>query len=297
MLRQAGLASWPVLIATRQSYNLDPEYTAMLFNHAIAAIWLKDRIVFLDPTAQTCSFGDLPQDDQDRQVLVLEKDNYRIETTPLYPASHNLLKQRIQLKINPDESVVAQKQVATFGVYDQAQRYWLLYTPPELIADALKEKIQEFSIGAKLDQYDIQNVKTLDLAVVLNYTFHGPEYFTDAGTLRIMPHLISLDTSLVAKDQRRYDIDLAILDTKEIFFEIEIPDNFRIRYIPANVEQGNPWLKFSAEYKYSAGKLTLRQRVEAKKTIISAQDYPAFKEELQKLAKDIKQRVVLERVK
>jgi len=295
MLKEAGFLAWPVLIPTKDSYNLNEDFPAIFFNHCIVTVSLKDKIIFLDPTAETCSFGDLPEDDQARGVLMFKEDGYKMEETPLYPAEHNLRKQYLKMKVNSDESIVAEKSIFTYGMYDQAQRYWMLYTPPELIAEQLKEKIQSVSIGATLDSYNIENLKDLNTPVVLNYTFRGREYLTDAGKSRIMPQLVSLDTSLVAKDKRRYPLDFSILDTEETVLEIEIPSQFTIKYMPPNITEESPWLKFIVEYQQKENKIYFRQKTELKKNTISEEDYLDFKVFFENLAKKVKQRIVLEK--
>lgn len=297
MLKEAGFTAWPVLISTRGYYNLNPDFPAVFFNHCIAAVILNDMAVFLDPTVQTCSFADLPSSDQDRKVLMFKADTYKIEDTPLYPAGHNFARHELGIKVNSDESISAKKVISTGGVYQQAQRYWLLYTPPQLIEEALKQKAQEVSIGSLLDSYEAKNADNLNEASVLSYVFHGPEYFTAAGNLRILPQLASVDPALVAKDRRRYPIDFGILDLKEIVLEFEIPDNFRIKYIPESLNQESPWVKFSCEYLRRDKKLFFRQNIELKEKMVSVSDYAAFKNFLEGLAKKIKQRVILERLR
>ncbi|MFA5411522.1 MAG: DUF3857 domain-containing protein [Candidatus Omnitrophota bacterium] len=297
MLREAGLNAWPVLIPTKESYNLNADFPSMLFNHAIAALQLEDKIIFLDPTAETCSFGDLPAGDQERQVLLIKEDKYEIENTPLYPAGHNLTRQTLALKVNSDETLTGRKSVFTQGIYGQGQRYWLLYTPPQLVEEVLKEKIQGISIGAVLGRYNIENLGDLNKPVVLDYEFRGTEYFISAGNLRVMPELSGLDTSLVAKDRRIYPLDFGVPDSREMVFEIEIPDNFVIKYIPDSVSEDTAWLSFIVEYSRKKNKLLFRQKIELKKTTVSTADYPDFKVFFEQLAKKIKQRVILEKVK
>jgi len=297
MLKEAGFLAFPVLISTKDYYNMNADFPAVIFDHCIAAVSIKGKTVFMDPTAQTCSFEDLPGGDQDRQVLLFKEDSYEIKTTPLYPAEHNLVSQKVNIKVYNDESIGVKKDISTYGMYDQAQRFWLLFTPPQLIGERLKEKIQDISIGAKLNDYNIQNLDNLNKPVVLSYTFNGPEYMTMAGNLRIMPQLASADTAIVAKDKRKYAIDFGVLDQKETVFEIELPASFAIKYMPESVTEDSPWLKFSVEYSQNANKLKFRQVVELKKNIISEEDYPAFKAYFDKLAKKIKQRVILEKIK
>ena len=226
------------------------------------------------------------------------KDNsYEVQHTPLFPAAHNLLKQALTIKVNSDETITAQREVSTFGIFDQAQRYRFLYTPPELIRQSLKEKIQEVSIGAQLDTYAIKNLENLNLPVVLSYAFRGNEYFTEAGTLRIMPQLSGLDTTLVAQEKRTYAIDLGILESKETIFEVAIPENFAIKYIPGSVTQDNPWFRCSVEYGHQSRTLTCKQQIEFKKNFIPEGQYQGFKNSFETLAKKLKQRVILERIR
>jgi len=297
MLREAGFVSWPVLISTSDYYNLNQELPATIFNHCIAAVLVNGKMVFLDPTAETCSFGDLPASDQGRRVLVFKDDGYQIIEVPLYPVGHNLVKQKIKIAVNKDGSINADKFVWTYGQYDQIQRIWLLYTPPELIARALEEKIQDISIGAELDKYDIKNVYDLNKEVVLSYSFYGPEYFTNAGNLRIMPQLSGLDTSIVAKNSRRYPIDFGILDSKETIFEVAIPRNFVIKYMPESITENSPWVKMIMAYSQKNNIISLKQTIEVKRKTITQDEYPGFKKFFEETAKKLKQRVVLEQAK
>jgi len=112
-----------------------------------------------------------------------------------------------------------------------------------------------------------------------------------------MPQLASVDASIVAKDKRNFPIDFEILDGKETIIEYEIPHNFSIKYMPDNVTEDTPWIKFIAEYSRNDNKLIFSQRQELKKNVIEVKDYPAFKAFHDKLARQIKQRVILEKVK
>ncbi|MFH1440466.1 MAG: DUF3857 domain-containing protein [Candidatus Omnitrophota bacterium] len=294
MLKEAGVQAFLVLIPTKDYYNLNQKFPSVMFNHCIAAVALDGKVVFMDPTAETCPFGDLPAGDQNRQVLIFKEDGYQITTTPLFPAEHNLAEQDIVLKINNDESISAKKSVVTLGVYNQGQRYWLLYTPPQLIEETLKEKIQEVSIGAKLEDYQINNLNNLNVPVTLDYEFKGEEYFTVAGNLRILPQLAGVNVTLAAKEKREFPIDFTILDTKENAIEIDMPDNLKVRYMPENVQEDSPWLRYSVEYKQQGNKVYFSQKNQLKKIIITQEEYPEFKKFFENLAKKIKQRIVLE---
>ena len=297
MLKEAGLAAYPVLIPTRDDYDLEEDFPTAMFNHCIAALLLDNNLIFMDPTAETCSFEDLPAGDQERHVLIFEEKGYHVKETPLFPAKRNLMKQALKIKVNDDSTITAEKSNYTYGIYDQAQRYWLLYTQPELIKETLKEKIQEVSIGAKLIQYKIKNLDDLNTPVVLSYSFSGSEYFTAAGPLRLLPQLSGIDTSLVALEARKYGIDFGILDTKEYLFEIDIPENFAVKYIPESVSRESLWMDYKLEYQRQGNKIKFKQSLELKKNTVQDSDYDTFKKFYEELGRVLKQRIVLERIK
>ncbi len=296
MLREAGLKAYPVLISTRDYYDADKGFASSIFNHCIAALDLGPQVIFMDPTAETCPFKDLPRDDQGRQVMVFRDSGYSIDQTPRLDASHNSLLQTLRITVEGDETIKAKREIFTRGIYDQAQRYWLLYTQPELIQEKLKERIQEISIGSRLAGYRIDNLKDLNLPIILSYAFSGPEYFTAAGNLRIMPQLGRLDTSLIAKDKRRYPIDFGATQIRESIFEIALPDGFVIKYIPADVDKKTPWFSFSSGYRLRGSRvIQFRERTQVVKESIPQEDYQSFKSSFGEIAKGIKQRVVIEK--
>ena len=297
MLKEAGFMGYPVLISTQDYYDLNPDFPAIIFNHCIAAIQSADKTIFMDTTAETCAFADLPAGDQNRRVLIFKEDSFKIEPTPLYPAEHNFIKQILKINIDSDEFISAEKSISASGIYEQAQRYWLLYTPPELIEQALKERIQDVSIGAILGKYNIENSEDLNKPVVFNYAFYGREYFTAAGNLRLLPQLTSLDASLVAHERRKYAIDFSALDKKEAVFEIVMPAGFTIKYLPEDVKENSPWLDFSASYAQKENRIIFRQVNTLKKNIIPTDEYADFKIFFEALAKKIKQRIILEKTK
>jgi tetratricopeptide (TPR) repeat protein len=295
MLAEAGIEAWPVLIATRDYYDLDPEFPSMLFNHCIAAAEIGGTTVYMDPTAETCSFGDLPAQDQGRKVLMCMRDGYRIESIPMLPASGNVARQSMSIALGSDESVQGTKTVETTGVYDQAQRYWLLYTQPEIIEQVLQGKVQEITVGGKLLSWKVKHLDDLRVPIVLRYEFRGPEYLTAAGDLRLCPRLAFFDAALAAQDTRRYPLSFSALDTKENVFHIDLPPGFSVRYIPADVREDNEWFSFSVDYVRAGQGLSCRQVFSLKRADVPVTAYPDFKRACERLAREVKQSVVLEK--
>ncbi|MCM8782718.1 MAG: DUF3857 domain-containing protein, partial [Candidatus Omnitrophica bacterium] len=176
MLREAGLKAYPVLIGSRDYFNLSPDYPSVLFNHCIVLVELEGKTIFLDPTSTTCSFGDLPVDDQERKVLVFKDDGFQIMDTPVFSAQHNNILHSFKVNLDSEGMITAEKKIIPGGFYNQVQRAWLLYSQPEMIRQSIEEGIQDISVGAKLNSYKIENLEDWDKPVILKYDFKGPFY-------------------------------------------------------------------------------------------------------------------------
>ena len=295
MLGQIGLECYPVLIGTDDYLNLEEDFPSVNFNHCIAAVKLDQELIFLDPTCSTCSFGNLPAGDQQRKVLIFTDTGYEIKTTSVGPAQYNRLRQTLKIEINPDETIKAEREVLTFGLYDASQRFWLKYSSEEAISESLKQAIQGISPAARLKQYDIQNLDELNKNVILNYSFSGQEYWTKAGSLRIFPQLAILDTSVVAKQVRRYPLDLGLSTTKITELDVILPRRFKLKYLPDNFKKSNPWLEFSVEYHLKGSHLYFKQIIQIKRRYVLLSEYLKFKEFLEDISTQIRQRVVFQR--
>ncbi|MCM8771298.1 MAG: transglutaminase-like domain-containing protein, partial [Candidatus Omnitrophica bacterium] len=297
MLREAGFEAYPVLIGTKDYYDLNEDLPSMRFNHAIATVKINDAYIFLDPTAETCSFGDLPASDQARKVLVFQDNSFKILQTPLSKAEDNLVREELVIRANSDGSIKAKKKVFTFGYYDQGRRYWLLYTPPKLIEEAIKEKIQEVSIGAQLEDYNLSDVADLDKPTVLEYAFKGSDYFIIAADIYILPLLGKINTALVSKESRRYPIEFDVLDKFEKTIEIKIPPNFKLRFMPQSFEKESRWIKIKIEYRFEKDTLYYKETKTLKQIIIPTSEYQDYKKFIEEVAKLSKQQIVLEKIR
>ena len=88
MLKEIGAEAFPVLIGTRGVVELFDDFPNLPFNHCIVVVRINEQMVFLDPTGEAVSYGDLPQADQGRNrrrvvVLPAESTTYVSPARPL----------------------------------------------------------------------------------------------------------------------------------------------------------------------------------------------------------------------
>ncbi|MFH1678690.1 MAG: DUF3857 domain-containing protein [Candidatus Omnitrophota bacterium] len=295
MLKEIDVECYPVLIGTDDYLDLEEDFPSVNFNHCIAAVRLDGELIFLDPTCETCSFGNLPSGDQQRKVLVFTDSGYKIQTIPLQAAGHNALRQTLKLEIQADETIRAERLVYTSGLYDVSQRFWLKYSSEDAISEIIKQAIQDISPAARLIKYDIDNLDDLNKNVVLNYSFSGKEYWTRAGDLRIFPQLTLYNTSITAKEIRRYPLDLGLPTTRIIELDVVLPQVVKLKYLPGNFQESSDWLDLSVEYNIKGTRLYFKQMTWIKKRFVLLSEYPEFKAFMENLSTKLRERVIFER--
>ncbi len=295
MMKACGLEAFPVLIGTRGTPSLEEDFPAALFNHAIAAVELGGKLIFLDITAEVCPFGDLPEDDQQRRVLVFKPDKYEIFQIPLFAPDKNRVEYKTDIKLDSLENIFCLRKVSTFGQFDQGQRFLLRYTPENLVEQGIKEKIQDIALSGKLIKYNYENRDDLNQPIRLVYEFEGKNFLSSAGPARILPQFGRVDTSIVAKDKRDYPLELGLPAENISLINIMLPDSLSIKYVPENIENRTQWMDYSISYDLENNYLRIRQKQVLKTRQVPQKDYADFKKFLEELAISLNQHVVLEK--
>ena len=293
MLKSIGIKAYPVLIGTFDYINLNRDFPSIAFNHCIAVADVQGEWVFMDATGQTVSFGDLPVVDQDRLVLAILDDGYKIISTPSFEAKNNSSQITMQIKVNKDETIYASRRIDTTGIFNQSQRFWLQFTKPKLIEEVLRGAANSIAPGARLLDHKIRNIDDLDKDIVLEYEFQAPEFLTNAGKSRLLPQLGNIDILAVAKEERSYPIEYPALFETIVAIKIEFPENLTIEYLPESLKIDSEWIEFENNYTKDDKIISFYERYSSKRKIISQEEYKEYKELLEDIARKINQRIIL----
>ncbi len=295
MLGSIGIDAYPVLISTFDSLEVEEDIPGLVFDHAIAAVELDNKLVFLDLTASTTPFMDLPAPDQDRLALVFFKDRYSLIRTPLASFSDNVTSTIMKIKMNQDESIECFRQIKTNGIFEQGQRFWLKYTMPALIDEELKTRARLIAPGAVLKSRDIRNVDNLNLPVYLSYNFTAPQFFKKAGKTRIMSQLGGLDSSGLSKESRKYPIEIMSLSSVDETIEVELPKHLAVKYLPKPVEVRTKWFDFINRYEVVPNNiLRFYSLSSVKQRVIPIAEYADYKKSLEETEVLADQQVIIE---
>ena len=237
MLRVMGVKAYPVLIPTQDVANLDPEVPRpTAFNHEIAAMEVKGRLLFMDTTAEVTPLGDLPAGDQDRRVLVVKGDRALLARTPLFPPQRNVEGYRGTFTLEPGGDLVGTMEFYYRGIYASMERYLFLTSTPQSIRRHIEQMATSISPGFDVVSYNLSPYRDLDHQVI-TVTLEGKDrlYATPTAHLLILhPPVPSYSrlASLVAPRKRHYTYVVGYRMSKESQATIRIPGGYDVYLLP-----------------------------------------------------------------
>ena len=249
MLAVAGIKSYPVLISAGESRRVVREIPSLsYFNHMILAVEEEgDKdLIWLDPTAETCAFGDLPSEDQDRWTLVLDLyDNnlgqnrkpYRFLKSPTTTAGRNLKRIKTEIRVEADLSVKVSQEITLTGDFNTRVRSRLKHSDDQ---EFLRE-LMNLNNRAELIQVDTSNLDNMapQLKIWLkwncaDYTFAIGRQFVLKLPLVDLPY-----AELMTTNQRVNPIFLGKASVFEENIFLKLPPQFQIESLPNELQIRN----------------------------------------------------------
>ncbi len=283
MLRSIGIEAYPVIISTWDNPDMQRDFPAIVFNHAIAVCKLNGKYIYMDPTSEFVPFGIIPPDDQGREVLVFTENGLRIKKTPIIPPDKNAFFKNVTIDITNKEEFSARSHLQATGLFAAGIRTWLTYSLPEAIKQQFAQGIKKVSSESELIKYDVKNQMDIETPLFINLFYAGKKLFMRAGPYRILPHSLNISLNDVAIDNIKYPIDLhrdrasTIVKRKYL-----LPKNYEVVYLPKDIIMDNEFFKVNYSFRAQKDKngrlyLTEQYLYTTKKEMIMPKEYGEYK--------------------
>lgn len=307
MAQRMGVEAYPVLLSAggeveRSLPSIDQ------FNHAIAAVKLGGKYMYVDLTSDLTPWSALPGSDQGQFALVVHPDGHADEVTlPEDPPSVNLSQTSFKGELTHDGLVNLHYTERAEGLRQYGLRG--LFTSP---MDSTKRDRFIRALagntypGATGDSLVIFDGKDLKAKPEIRMAVHGGQAAKVSGQTAIlslppsfssMAGLQTLATQLESGKPRVYPIDVEsvigpIVGVSELV--LELPEGWRAD-LPENVTAESAYGSYRAEYSQNGRELTLRRRMEGRRGVKPPEDVDALIAWLRAVAKDDVQYIVLQR--
>ncbi len=207
-LREAGITTYPVLIATRGAGLTDTTFPDFNFNHVITMSVIDGDTVWMDPTCDACGFSDLYYSTENRPALVVTDEGGVIRMTPKSTPEQNLAKRETQVVIHEDLTTEFVTRLIAYGNYGVFLRGWL----PSMDNDELRRFVHAQFTGHD-KQYHIKSYEIESSAEPVVISVYGEMIRPAdkiAGRIYFSPFFLDeiSDRERVRLEDRPYPIDL-----------------------------------------------------------------------------------------
>ena len=288
MLSVAGIKSYPVLISAGESSGVVRDIPSLAyFNHMILAVEKNGSgdLIWVDATAETCAFGDLPASDQDRWVLIVnpdflrgEKENtsegqkqdlntlkirsrlYQFAKSPTVPADQNLKRVVTRIQVENNLSVKATQEITVTGEFNTKLRSKLKYANPDARTKFLHEYM-ELDDRAKLDQFETSRLDAMDNELKILLTWHCADYLFAIGRQYVLelPIIKHPYAALLSEEIRTHPVALGKALTFEDEIIVNLASPFAVDFTPEDREIHNSVGSIQATYTKARRKMEMKQ--------------------------------------
>ncbi len=258
MLGVAGIKAHPVLLHADERRVIDnglPNLTA--FDHCIALAEVSGKSVWLDATAETSPYGDIPMADRGVRALVVKDGVGEFTTIPMYSAEQNGTDVSSTVLVNQDGSAQIEMTITLNGEMSQQIRSAIVQRTPDQQKEMFQKMGQEFSTGAAVVRYTLPPASELRTtgSFKIKMELLAPNFAKRVGRLLIMPLEVGAgsrrQTNPFVNDIRNWPIveeepGLTRSDTV-----IKAPEGYTVEASPDDVTAACPIQQYERHLKIS----------------------------------------------
>ena len=274
--------SW---IGTREiPYSYDELATPAVDNHMIAVYKKGEEYIFLDATDKETLYGIPTAFIQGKEALYGEGNTYKIIRVPIVPAEKNEIFEQVKLKIEKDKLVGSGK--IEFNGYNRSRILLRIgdasnKTRFEMIKSLVLKGNNKFN----LKDYAEDNIRDRDKPYQVNYNFDLGNYIVKVEKEMYVNLFLDkpLEKVIMEKD-RSAQFEFEHLNYINSQYELDIPQNYTVQYLPKNFSLDNAFIKADIVYEVKNNKIFLNLRLKQKKLLIDKLDFELWN----KTIKDLK---------
>ena len=296
MLASAGINSYPVLISAGDTRGVNAHLfdggseveavpSLSYFNHMILAVEgdKDDELIWLDPTAETCAFGDFPASDQDRWTLIInprfsenangtkangaadsmEHTLYRFQKSPTLDATSNLKQVHTDVEVKKDMSVSVRQELTLTGSYNMKLRSQLSHLQTAEEKSEFLHKLLELDARAKVENFEVSGLSELTGELNIELTWSCKEYLYAIGKQFVLelPLVKHPYAELLSEERRMYPAAIGKALTLEDKITVRTEAPFKINIVPEEQALKTEAAEIQLRYTKSKRKAEMQQTI------------------------------------
>lgn len=255
MMEIAGIQGHLTWIGTRSiPYKYEEVPAPLVDNHMILSYFEKDKVYFLDATGRNTSINFPSSFIQGKEALVaLDENNYRIVKVPVIPAEANAVSDSTVLKIKGEKLVGT--TTTTVAGYNKSDYLYALGNlnskneRDEFYNSVFQKGNNKFIANGIIEE----NKEDYDQDLLIKFDFTIDNYLNRFGDdIYVNLNLNRQIDQFRTDSKRKRDIEF---DYKNAYFfktYLEIPQGYKIDYLPESQSFENDYIKSTLTYTKSS---------------------------------------------
>ncbi|MEJ7557879.1 MAG: DUF3857 domain-containing protein [Pedobacter sp.] len=297
-LTAAGLNAEALILSTRQNGLVNSLYPVISdFNYVIAKLNIDDQVYLLDATDARLPFGLIPLScvNGNARAIGLKKSSYWYE---IKAPQRETTKYILEAAIAPNGNLKGMLTTYSMGYAALSKREQINAAGS---IDEFVEKLDERWPNMKILNHSIENVDTLDNALVEKYEidmklFDGLNY----SQLFFNPFFIGrINKNPFNLNDRTYPVDMGAAREERVTMIIKLPENWGLAEQPKNLSMALPENggRFVSNTTLVGETLSISQVFQLNKPIYSPDEYLSLKEFYSRMIQQQKTDIVLKKSK
>lgn len=281
-------------IGTRDiPYSYDELPTPAVDNHMIAVYKKGAEYIFLDATDKETLYGIPTGFIQGKEAMIGDGESYKIIPVPVVAAEKNEVKENVQLKIEKDKLVGSGK--VEFIGYNRSRLLSRIgdatnKTRFEMIKSLVLKGNNKFN----LKDYTEENIKERDKPYQISYNFDLGNYIVKVDKEMYINLFLDRPLEKIIIEKDRYaQFEFEHLNYINSQYELEIPQNCTVKYMPKNFSLDNDYLKVDFVYEAKNNKILLHSQLKQKKLLLDIADFELWNKSIKELKNNYTDTLIL----
>lgn len=299
MLEIAGVSSYLSWVGTRDiPYTYDECPLPAVDNHMIVVCNLGDSTFILDGTFKFLDLNAYPHNIQGKEVLIgIDEENFEIFQVPVTPATYSNLYDSVRISISGKSVIGKGRRIHTgLNKWELAMAMDGVNTDdyPKKLSTLFQKGNNKFLVSG----YEIGNLFEYDIPAEVQYEFTLDDYVIILND-EIFINL-NLDRSYISmKVDTNRRITPVINDfhfTETHITAFEVPEGYRVSYIPENDAFKYDDFRFSIEYKTEGDFIIMKKQLVFEFLELFENKIPEWNQMIDRLIRNYRLTVVLEKI-
>lgn len=294
MLHYANLNSSLTWIGTRDKpYTYSEVPTPVVDNHMIASVVLDGKRIYLDATDKFCPFTYPSSMIQGKEALIGKSETeFIVEKVPLVlPKSNQIL---IKSQLQMEEDNLTGTVDADFIGYKKSDLLHTLSALNQKEVEVWKNMVVATNPKINLDILENQKNEYLEKPAKAKYTLKLEHASKKVGDKILLKALLfqPLAEATIDIENRKQSIEKEYLFEHEFDYQISLPKEYKIDFLPESSKEDYTLGGFEISYKVVNNSLQIKQKVYTKGLMIAPKDFENWNNFIKKLNKQYNQSII-----